>query len=379
VETPTPTPAVETPTPISLTPPAATEPPIVDPIADPAPAGNEPPAPTPIADEIRLQAINETLGTTFTSLDEVQSVRTSLGELPSLRETQTKFEELKGTSIAKFHSKALEEANTFAMQTGIDDISFIKEIKRFDAAETKDPIEALVLAEILKDPSLIEQKDLLKKSIQREYKLSVDPDLEGEELEIAQENASMEKFRLSRKAAEASKEINSIMDKVKNAGPILTVNETLKQREALKAQWENTVEVNADKIFTKVPITVPKGKDGNGNDIFETIDTIELSPEDAKIQAKLVVEAVVGSGLELTQENLIKAVSDRYAAIQAKNMATVLSKVRAKAESTARLEWEKKASNPSQIKVETPANPKTEKTPSQLIEEKFNNWMNGQG
>jgi hypothetical protein len=263
------------------------------------------------------------------------------------------------------------------MQTGIDDISFIKEIKRFDAAETKDPIEALVLAEILKDPSLIEKKDLLKKSIQREYKLSVDPDLEGEELEIAQENADMERFRLDRKAAEASKEINSIMDKVKNAGPILTVNETLKQRQALKAQWENVVEPNVDKLFTKIPITVPKGKDSNGKEIFETLDTLELSQEEAKVQAKLVLEAVVSSGLELTQENLIKAVSERYAAIQANNMGAILSKVHAKAESAARLEWEKKASNPSQIKVETPITSKTEKTPSQLIEEKFNKMMNG--
>ena len=350
---PTPTPVEPTPIPpVEPVPPAPLEPTPNDPPADPI----EPPAPVVISEETKLVALNEALGTSFTSLEEAAIIRNSLSEIPTLQEAKKKYEELQDVSIAKFHSKGIEELNTFAMQTGIEDASFIRSIKKFDSAEAKDPIEALVIAEILKDPSLIDQKDLLKKSIQREYKLNVDPDLEGEELEVAQENAEMEKFRLNRKAAEATKEINAIMDKVKNTGPVLTVSESIKQRNELKAQWANIVEPNVDKLFLKVPIQVPKGKDANGKETFETIDYIELTSEQAKAQADKILKSVERSGLELTQENLITLVTERYKKVLAENFTTVLAKQAARTESALRLKLEKEATNPSQIKVETPAN-----------------------
>jgi hypothetical protein len=313
----------------------------------------------------------------FTSLDELESFKGVLSELPSLQEAKTQFEELKGQSIAKFHSKNLEEMNTFAAQTGIEDASFIKQVKQFDSAEVKDPIEALVLAEILKDPSLIDKKDILVKSMKREYKTQVADDLYGEELEEAQEKAEMEQFRLDRKAAQATKEIEDIMGKVKTAGPVLTVNESIQQRQQLKAQWEEVVDQNVDKIFGKIPVQVPKGKDKNGQDIMETVDYIELTPEEAKAQAKLVVNRVVGSGLELTQENLVEAVSEQYNLVLAKNLSTVLSKLSARTEGNVRLQVEKEITNPSQLRVETPAAPKVDKTASDLIAEKWERYMNG--
>ena len=343
---------------------------------------NDPPASTgpvvtPTGDDTRLQTINETFGMNFTTLDELESFKGVLSELPSLQEARTQFDELKGQSIAKFHSKNLEEMNTFAAQTGIEDASFIKQVKQFDAAETKDPIEALVLAEILKDPSLIDKKDMLTKSLKREYKTQVSDDLYGEELEEAQEKADMEQFRLERKAVQATKEIEDIMGKVKTAGPVLTVNESIQQRQQLKAQWEEVVDQNVDKIFGKIPVQVPKGKDKNGQDIMETVDYIELTPEEAKAQAKLVVNKVVSSGLELTQENLVEAVSEQYNLVLAKNLSTVLSKLAARTEGSVRLQVEKEITNPSQLKVETPAAPRVDKNASDVIAEKWERFMNG--
>lgn len=345
-------------------------------ISNDPPAASEPVV-TPTGDDARLQTINETFGMNFTSLDELESFKGVLSELPSLQEAKNQFEELKGQSIAKFHSKTLEEMNTFAAQTGIEDASFIKQVKQFDAAETKDPIEALVLAEILKDPSLLDKKDILVKSMKREYKTQISDDLYGEELEEAQEKAEMEQFRLERKAAQATKEIEDIMGKVKTAGPVLTVNESIKQRQELKAQWEGVVDQNVDKIFGKIPVQVPKGKDKNGQVIMETVDYIELTPEEAQAQAKLVVNKVVSSGLELTQENLVEAVSEQYNLVLAKNLSTVLSKIAAKTEGSVRLQVEKETTNPSQLRVETPAAPKVDKTASDLIAEKWERYMNG--
>jgi hypothetical protein len=187
----------------------------------------------------------------------------------------------------------------------------------------------------------------------------------------------MEQFRLERKAVQATKEIEDIMGKVKTAGPVLTVNESIQQRQQLKAQWEEVVDQNVDKIFGKIPVQVPKGKDKNGQDIMETVDYIELTPEEAKAQAKLVVNKVVSSGLELTQENLVEAVSEQYNLVLAKNLSTVLSKIAARTEGSVRLQVEKEITNPSQLKVETPAAPRVDKNASDVIAEKWERFMNG--
>jgi hypothetical protein len=319
----------------------------------------------------RLQLINETFGTNFASMDDVESFKGVLSELPVLQDAKQKYDEIKGQSVAKFHSKNIEEINSFALQTGIEDPAFVKQVKQFTLAEKKDPVEALAIAEILKDPSLADKKDLLMKSIRREYKTTYNEDLYGEELEEAQERAQMEQFRLDRKAAEASKLISETMDKVQKASPVLTVGDTIQQKQELKAQWANIVESNTDQIFGKVPVQVPKGKDKNGQDIFETIDYIELSPAEAKEQAKLVVDRLVNSGLELNQENLINAVTEQYDLIKAKNLYQIIGKISQRTESATKLKIEKEISNPSALKVETPAAAKQQKTASDQILEKW--------
>ena len=319
----------------------------------------------------RIQVINETFGTNFSSMDEVESFKGLLTELPVLQDAKQKYDEIKNQSVAKFHSKNIEEINSFALQTGIEDPAFVKQVKQFTLAEKKDPVEALAIAEILKDPSLADKKDLLMKSIRREYKTSYNEDLYGEELEEAQERAQMEQFRLDRKATEATKLINETMDKVTKAGPVLTVNDTIQQKQELKAQWANIVESNTDQIFGKVPVQVPKGKDSKGQDVFETIDYIELSPAEAKQQAQLVVDRLVNSGLEINQENLINAVTEQYDLIKARNLHQVLGKIMQRTESATKLKLEKEISNPSALKVETPAAAKQQKTASDQILEKW--------
>lgn len=319
----------------------------------------------------RIQLINETFGTNFSSMDEVESFKGLLTELPVLQDAKQKYDEVKNQSVAKFHSKNIEEINTFALHTGIEDPAFVKQVKQFTLADKKDPVEALAIAEILKDPSLADKKDLLMKSIRREYKTSYNEDLYGEELEEAQERAQMEQFRLDRKATEATKLISETMDKVVKAGPVLTVNDTIQQKQELKAQWANIVESNTDQIFGKVPVQVPKGKDSKGQDIFETIDYIELSPADAKQQAQLVVDRLVNSGLEINQENLINAVTEQYDLIKARNLHQVLGKIMQRTESATKLKLEKEISNPSALKVETPAAAKQQKTASDQILEKW--------
>lgn len=365
--------------------PPANDPPTGDPPANDPPTGdppaNNPPAndpPVGLNDEAKIQAINEAFGFNFTTIDQVEQFKSTLSELPTLQEVKQKYEEIKDQSVAKFANKTLEELNTFVSITGVDDPAVLKQLKQYDASETKDPIEALVLAEILKDPSLASKRDILYKSFKREYKTTYDQDLYGEELEEAQEKAEMEQLRLDRKANEAKKQIEETMGKVKSSGPLMTVNETIKQREALKAQWENVVEPNVTQLFGKIPVEVPVGKDKNGKDIMETVDYIELSPEEAKAYANAAIKNVVSSGLELTQENLISVISEQYDIIKAKNLTTIVSKAMSKAQAAAKLQAEKEATNPSSLRVQTPPAPNQDKTASEKIQEKWEKLMRGE-
>lgn len=349
-----------TPTPVEpITPPAPTptpnEPPAPTPPAEPTPT-EPPPTPTPtdtLTDEIRLKAFNDAMGTNFQSLEEVNTIKSSLEQLPELQKVKTQYEELAKTPIAKFHNDRIKQLNTFAEATGIDDPGLFTQIKRFEAAESKDPIEALVLAEIIKNPDLAEKKDLLRKSIEKEYKTKYDPDLFGDELEVAKSDAELEQFRLERNAMKATQEINQILEKV-NTGSGPTVDHIQSQKEVLKAQWESIVVDKAQQLFGKVDIEVQDGKDESGKDKIEVIDQLTLTPEEAQEASQRVIKNVLSSGLELNEANLVTAVKQEYANILAKNLNKVNAMIAAKKESALRMEFEKKYNNPSQVRIETP-------------------------
>ncbi len=375
---------IESPSNEQQTPPET--PPANEPIEQVVPPVETPPAKieTPasvIADDVKLQAINEMLGTSYASLEEVSEAKNRLTEYDSIKDYKSKYDELTQTPIAKFHSKTIEEINAFASVTGIDDPTIIRAVKNFSATTEKDPIEALVLAKVLKDPELAGKENLLRKTIARQYQTTIpnEDELDGEELEIARDNAELAKFQLETDAKKSIKEIDEILAKVNTEVKSETIQQVQEQKQQLKAQWDDVIVKNVDKIFGKIPITVPKGKDKDGQEIFETIDTLELPANEAKHYANQAVQKLVNSGLELSEENLIKAVAEQHEIAIAKNIGKAMAKVQAKAEAEAKLQTAKEVHNPSGVaKIETaPPSPK-EKDFSSTIYEKWNQ-MNGMG
>ena len=316
------------------------------------PTSNEPanPQPTGLTAELKLQAINEVLGTNYANLEDAVEAKNRMMGYDELKEYKEKYDELSSKPLASFHSKTIEELNNFAKVTGIDDPTIIRSVKAFSEKQEKDPIEALVLAEILNDPSLAEKRDLLKKQISRKYKTEVDEDLYGEELEKAREEADLSKFQLERDASKAIKSISETLEKVNTESKDNPYSKTQEQKQTLKAQWDDVIVSNYDKIFGKVPIQVPKGKDEKGNTIYETIDTLELSPLEAKQYAEQAVKNLVNSGLELTEANLVDAVFQQHELAKAKHLSKVIEKITAKAEAEIRLNLEKEIHNPSSLK-----------------------------
>jgi hypothetical protein len=312
-----------------------------------------PPAPTQpigLTEDIKLQAINEVLGTNYSKLEDAVEAKNRMMGYNELKEYKEKYDELNSKPLASFHSKTIEELNNFAKVTGIDDPTIIRSVKAFSEKQEKDPIEALVLAEILNDPTLAEKRDLLKKQISRKYKIEIDEDLYGEELEKAREESDLSKFQLERDASKAIKSISETLEKVNTESKDNPYSKTQEQKQNLKAQWDNVIVSNYDKIFGKVPVQVPKGKDESGNTIYETIDTIELSPTEAKQYAEQAVKSLVNSGTEITEANLVDAVYQQHLMIQAKHLEKVKDKMYAKIQAEVRLNLEKEIHNPSSLK-----------------------------
>lgn len=316
------------------------------------PTSNEPanPQPTGLTAELKLQAINEVLGTNYANLEDAVEAKNRMMGYDELKEYKEKYDELSSKPLASFHSKTIEELNNFAKVTGIDDPTIIRSVKAFSEKQEKDPIEALVLAEILKNPALAEKKDLLHKRISSKYKTEIDEELYGAELEKAKEEAEFAKFDLEQDASKAIKSISETLEKVNTESKDNPYSKTQEQKQTLKAQWDDVIVSNYDKIFGKVPIQVPKGKDEKGNTIYETIDTLELSPLEAKQYAEQAVKNLVNSGLELTEANLVDAVFQQHELAKAKHLSKVIEKITAKAEAEIRLNLEKEIHNPSSLK-----------------------------
>jgi hypothetical protein len=318
-------------------------------------ATTQTPETTSLTESQKIQALNEILGTEYTSLQEAIDAKSRLGEYASLKETKDKYEELSKTPIAKFANKSVEEFNAFVEATNIDDAQVYKSIKSFSAKESKDPIEAMVLAEVIKDPSLLGKEHLIKKQFERKFNTYIDPDLYGEELEQAKEEAELTQFNLEREGKKAEQEISNILEKVNTNSKKETITDIQQQKHELKAQWESVIVKDVDKIFKTIPVTVPKGKDANGQEIFEQVESIELSPADSLKYANEAVKELVESGKELSSENLIQAVAKKHREILADNYHIVTSKIHAKAQAEARLSKEKEIHNPSGAgKIQTP-------------------------
>lgn len=330
--------------------------------------------PTPIADDIKLKAFNEYFGTSFTSLDEVSGLKSALEEVPTLREIKSKYQELEATPLAKFANDKLRELNTFAETTGIDSPSVFEKIKKFEASETKDPIEALVIAEILKNPDLASETDMLRKKYQREYRTNLpDPeDVSDEEYQKAKEDADLVNFNLRLEASKAQKTISETLDKVKIGVPNETIKQIQERKEAISGAWNSFLTDKTEQLFAKIPVRVPLGKDGKGNDLFDQIDFIPTKEEMSEAVKSIVTEAA-SRGMELNEENLRKLVPEQWNRMTSKNIEKVGSKIYKQAEAKIRLEMEKKYANPSNLKIETPATPITTKvkTADELLDAKY--------
>ncbi len=334
------------------TPPAA-EPPATEPPA--TPPSSEPPAEPEFTEQQQLQALSKTFGRPFASMDEVNAFKGELDNIPTYKQKIEQFE--KTPPKPKFANPYIEELNNFSAATGLQDAKIFTDLKRYTNTENKDHIEALVLAEIISDPSLSDDRDMLRLSISRKYNLTIDPDAD-EAAETSR--VELEKFNLKRDAGKANTLINETMSKVtsyKEALPPDTTAENQQKMEANQSAWKGiTSDIKFKENFKTVAIGVPKGKMADGTEIDLGAITVDLSPETiARIDAN--ISGFVQQGYEPTPENIamITAVQQKVAILE--NLPAYLAKVQENALAKAEEIYLKKYNNPSALAIETPNTP----------------------
>lgn len=349
-------PTEPTPTPVEPTPiePTPTEPTPIEP-TEPTPTPVEPtnteptpvptpiePTPTPVINE--LEIINRTLGTNYTSLEDAKN---EFSEIPTLKE-------YKNTPQVKFANEGLAELNAFASATGIEDSSVLKDLKRFSNTEQKDPLEAMVLAQVLKYPEFADKKDLLRETIADKYNLTID-----EDLDIASENRRIEKVKMQMAfdAQDANTTINTTLGKIAEYKNAIAPDNSKAIQEATaanKSAWESVLADNKfQDLFNNIEVEVPLGKYDNETDLGNEVVKFGLTAEQ-KQSILTDIKTMVSQGIPCDQKTINSVVEFHKNKISSENMPKIVSQGVTQALSKAKAAWEAKIHNPSTTKIETP-------------------------
>lgn len=304
-------PATEPLTPLAIEPPAVV-PPIEPPVLETPPTA-PPIEPAPINE---LEIINRHLGANYTTLEDAKNDFT---ELPTLRE-------LKNQPMVKFANESFAELNSFALATGINESGVFKDLKRYTNTEQKDPIEAMVLAEIIAEPFLSDRKDMVRKQIQMKYNTTVDADLEDQNAES--QRVELEKFRMERDAITANKLISETMGKVTSYKETAEPDNTkaIQEQKAVNQSAWNTVlaDNNFTNLLNSIEVEVPLGKQDDDIDLGTETVKYELTAEQ-KQSAIANIKGMVEQGFPCTQENMNAALEVEQLKAMKENMPSLLS------------------------------------------------------
>lgn len=182
-----------------------TPPPTKQPEGEPPISGNPPPAAAPIPQNINLK---ETFGEGFEDLDKVkqtwQDLHKQNEELVGLRQTKTDLETQLANPQGLFADPEIMNFNNFFKATKLKDFGLYEKVKTHDP--TADPLDTLVLNEILNNPELRGKEEIIKRRLMKTH--GVDPSVNSAE------EVEMGNIGVQQEAKKAIERINEIKQKL---------------------------------------------------------------------------------------------------------------------------------------------------------------------
>jgi hypothetical protein len=326
--------------------PPPTDPPKGDPPPGDPPPGDPPKGDPPPADTFPL---NEIFGDRFASVDELRGadIPKQLEELETLRqENQTLKGQVENPTIG-FANDNVALFNEFVKETGINDFRVFGQIANADL-EKIDHMEALVLAEVMRNPRLSGREDLLRKSLQEKYQ--VDPQL-VEDGTITSDKLEMNKITLETEASGAVKSLKEIKEKVK-----------------LPEKRETTTPPGGKKLSPEQEAVLTDGWKDIGGKISAEWKAIPLTPEGAKnpilnyaladADKKTIVDDavafVVENQMELNEANVKKAFGMMRDNFILSNMPKIIHSVAEKVRGMTKEQLDAIYDNPSALNSDQP-------------------------
>lgn len=217
----------------------------------------------------------------------------------SLKDTYTKMKAelnaFKEKPPIDFATPEMAKFNQFVKETSISDwgtFSKMNTLSTKETLESNDFIEALVTKDILEDPEMIGNEDLLRARYRKQYKMDVNvEELEGEE----KEEHTFSQIDLRKKGKEAVNKLKEIATKTADIpAPVDLVKESQRLDESKKA-WGPVV----DKIASEFKFESPVIELLENSTIKPTADILKEFTFDTNEQA--VLKSYVNSILEYSK------------------------------------------------------------------------------
>jgi hypothetical protein len=241
--------------------------------------------------------LSETFGGKYKTVDELKAANIpgQLEELGKLRDANKTLQEQIDKPALGFANEGIGKFNQFVKDTGINDYGAFNKLDKSDL-ENMDPMDALVLKQIIDNPSFAGQEVKIKKMLVKKY--NVNPkDVEDEKL--TEEDMELNKLSLNADAAKAQKELSELKGKIKMPEkieiPATTNKPTDEELKQSRTAWD-TVVGNMLGAFTEFSL--------NPNGTEEPLMKFSVTPESKQELTEFVVNYCVRNQLEPKKENI---------------------------------------------------------------------------
>lgn len=223
--------------------------------------------------------LKEIFGEEFDDLEKVKSAwkekQTNAEELTGLRRAKEELEAKLSDTSSVFADEDVLAFNNYVRSTGQKDFEIFNRIRNHDL--TKDPIDTLVLKEVMDNPALKGKEELVKKRIMKQYE--VDPEVfSADEIELGGLNVQ--------KAAEAAATaIKSVQEKLaEKPQPIKKIDP-----EVNLGEWSKAIGEELDSL-TSFEIPVKRG------DKVEKLLDYAITPELKTKYKEHLAQVFAGAG-----------------------------------------------------------------------------------
>lgn len=272
----------------------------------------------------------------FVNLDRLKQIPTLLAERAKLTKDYSDLQARHQSLESPWANENVALLNSFVKQTGIDNFALFDKIRAFDPA-TADPVDVLVMQELINDPSFIGKEATIRAAINRDYPIDAD-NQKAEDNEINQ-------FRLSKAAKAAATQITELKGKLRVEKPEDKSAQIAEARTKLKTDWTAAL----PKVFEKmeaIPLFSQGDKDEKPKQVFE----YKLTPETKQALVQETLDVLVANDMPVTEESFAKAYNFAQNKMIMTQLPRMLSAYTTFMESEINKQKDKQFHNPSGLK-----------------------------